>query len=98
MRDRLKIVMARLVRSLIVYLPPRRRGMRLLSLVERVSLLPTGHLTARHASGFLVDCDLSDNVQKSMFYRGTWEPEASGLIVSELPEGGYFVDIGANAG
>jgi FkbM family methyltransferase len=59
---------------------------------------PRSLLRTTHVSGFLTTCDLSDAVQRSMFYRGLYEPYTSRMILEALPVGGTFLDIGANAG
>jgi FkbM family methyltransferase len=46
----------------------------------------------------VIRCDIGDAVQKSMFYRGIFEPTASRMVLEVLPEGGTFLDVGANAG
>lgn len=89
---------ARVVRWVVVYVPPRRRGFRLADSLERLIGLPRAPLRARHVSGYRITTDLTDKVQRSLFFRGEYEPEASRLIRESLPEGGTFLDVGANAG
>jgi FkbM family methyltransferase len=43
-------------------------------------------------------CDLSDAVQRSLFYLGTYEPRTSSLIKTSLGRSDTFLDVGANAG
>ena len=43
-------------------------------------------------------CHLPDDVQKVLFYTGTWEPTTSKLISEELRVGETFLDVGANVG
>jgi FkbM family methyltransferase len=78
--------------------PPRQKGLSAVVRVERLVAPPSGLMETRHVSGYKVWCDLSDSVQKSMFYRGTWEPTETALILEALPVGGCFLDVGANAG
>jgi Met-10+ like-protein len=89
---------AKLVRLAIIYVPPRRRGLRVADAVERVFGRPQGRLTGRHLSGFVIECDLSDSVQRAIFFTGTFEPETTALIASELRPGDSFLDVGANVG
>jgi FkbM family methyltransferase len=94
----ISIVAARIARFLIVSIPPRRRGMRVATLFERWFGRPRTPLRAKHLSGYRISCDLSDTVQRSLFYRGTYEPLATRLITQALDEGDTFLDVGANVG
>lgn len=91
-------VAARAVRLAVIYIPPRRRGLRLADLVEALAGRPTLPMQARHVSGYLITCDLRDSVQRSLFYSGTFEPHTSALIKSHLAPGDTFLDVGANVG
>jgi FkbM family methyltransferase len=86
------------LRFFVQHVPPQRKGGQVIRLVERFIPPPRRRLRTRHISGYVVTCDLSDGVQKAMFYRGTFEPTASNLIADALPVGGVFLDVGANAG
>jgi FkbM family methyltransferase len=96
--DVIAAAVARAVRAAIIYLPPRRRGMRVADLTESLFGKPNRRLRARHMSGYVVTCDLRDAVQRSLFYRGTYEPVTSTLIKATLVPGDTFLDVGANAG
>ncbi|MGZ4316983.1 MAG: FkbM family methyltransferase [Gaiellaceae bacterium] len=98
LRERVSEIAAHLVRLLVIYVPPRRRGIRLTHLVERYCGTPSQPMRARHISGFSVTCDLRDGVQRALFYCGTYEPKTTALISSALRSGDTFLDIGANAG
>lgn len=91
-------VAARLARFVIVSLPPRRRGMRIANMFERWFGPPRMPLRAKHVSGYQITCDLTDTVQRSLFYRGTFEPMTTHLIARELVPGDTFLDVGANVG
>jgi FkbM family methyltransferase len=80
------------------HVPPKGSGLVVVELVERCIPPPRSLLRARHISGYSATCDLSDGVQKTMFYRGIFEPIPSRLILEALPIGGTFLDVGANAG
>src|SRR5664280_721931 len=94
----LRICVAQFMRLFVLYVPPRRRGMNAVRVVEKYVRPPARRLVAKQASGYSVACDLNDSVQKSLFYRGTWEPAESALVAGALPRGGRFLDVGANAG
>jgi FkbM family methyltransferase len=98
MSERVAIAAARMARFAVVYVPPRRRGLRVANLVEAVAGRPTRPLRARQISGYTILCDLRDSVQRSLFYRGTFEPTTSSLIKSRLMNGDTFLDVGANVG
>ena len=72
--------------------------MRLADLVEARLGPSSESLDARHISGYRVRCDLSDSVQRSLFYTGTYEPKTTGLIREALRPGDTFLDVGANVG
>jgi FkbM family methyltransferase len=96
--DAVSVAAATAVRAAVIHLPPRRRGMRLVDLVESVFGTPTQRLRSRHVSGYHITCDLTDAVQRSLFYRGTYEPAASELVKRALGRGDTFLDAGANVG
>jgi FkbM family methyltransferase len=96
--DAVAAAAAKAVRAAIIHLPPRRRGMRIADLVESLLGRPTRPLRSRHVSGYHITCDLRDAVQRSLFYRGTYEPVTSALVMAALVRGDTFVDVGANAG
>ena len=83
---------------LVTHLPPKRRGLRLADLSERAFGRPRRCVTGIHQSGARVLCDLTDAVQRSIFYTGTYEPTLTALIEAELRPGDVFLDIGANVG
>ncbi len=97
-RDAVAATAARAVRAAIVHLPPRRRGLRIADLIESFVGTPQQRLRSRHASGYYIRCDLRDVVQRSLFYRGTYEPVTSRLVKDALRRGDTFLDVGANAG
>lgn len=45
-----------------------------------------------------MSCNLADRVQSTIFYSGTYEPEATVVLMNELRPGDTFLDVGANAG
>lgn len=98
MGQRIAHKIAFLTRLAIVHLPPRRRGLRLADLSERYAGRPDHLVTATHQTGYKVDCDLSDAIQRSIFYAGTYEPRLSEIIATELCAGDIFLDLGANVG
>lgn len=59
---------------------------------------PSTPLRARHISGYVITCDVRDPVQRSLFYRGTYEPRTSKLVARSLRPGETFLDVGANVG
>jgi FkbM family methyltransferase len=97
-RNVLRISVARVMQLAVRHLPPRRKGLSVVGLVERVIPPPAIPMRAKHISGFTVTCDLSDSVHRSLFYKGTMEERASAELVSVLSEGDTFLDLGANAG
>ena len=48
--------------------------------------------------GAVIECNLKDLIQRSIFYFGIWEPEISTYILRRLQPGDVFLDIGANIG
>jgi hypothetical protein len=72
--DAVAAAAARAVRAAIIHLPPRRRGMRVADFVEGLFGTPKQRLRSRHVSGYQITCDLRDAVQRSLFYRGTYDP------------------------
>ncbi|MGH9917650.1 MAG: FkbM family methyltransferase, partial [Nitrososphaerales archaeon] len=95
---RVAAVGAHASRLVATYLPPRRKGLRLASAMERWTGRPAESLVARHQSGYKVMCDLSDDVQRCIFYTGTYEPRLSNLVIGALEPGDTFFDLGANIG
>ena len=87
---------ARLCRAAVIYFPPRRRGIRVADISESIFGIPP-LLYGRHVSGYSITCDVTDSVQRSLFYTGTYEPAATRLIRQHLREHDVFVDVGANA-
>jgi FkbM family methyltransferase len=98
MPSSLAIPVARLTRLAVVHVPPRRRGLRLAAVTERWFGHPPTPLRGRHVSGYSITCDVRDPVQRSLFYRGTYEPRTSALITATLSPGDTFLDVGANVG
>ena len=66
---------AHTLRLFVQHVPPQGSGLVVVDLVERYIPPPRRLLRARHVSGYLTTCDLNDAVQKSMFYRGIFEPD-----------------------
>jgi FkbM family methyltransferase len=97
-KDAVAAAAARAVRAAIVHVPPRRRGIRFAGLTESFFGIPQRRLRSRHVSGYYISCDLRDAVQRSLFYRGTYEPVTSNLVKDALIRGDTFLDVGANAG
>jgi FkbM family methyltransferase len=97
-KDAVAAAAARAARAAIIHLPPRRRGIRFADLIESFFGTPQRRLRSRHASGYYITCDLHDAVQRSLFYRGTYEPVTSSLVKDALIQGDTFLDVGANAG
>ena len=48
--------------------------------------------------GVEIDLDLRDNLQRILYYTGTYEPQVLGLLWRELGTGAVFVDVGAHIG
>jgi FkbM family methyltransferase len=48
--------------------------------------------------GLSVELDLADRIQAEFFLFGGWEPGIRNTLVAHLPDGGVFVDVGANVG
>ena len=84
-------------RAAVIYFPPRRRGIRIADISESIFGTPP-LLYSRHVSGYSITCDVTDSVQRSLFYTGTYEPAATRLIRQHLHKHDVFVDVGANAG
>jgi FkbM family methyltransferase len=97
-KDRAAVAAARAARAAIIHIPPRRRGIRFADVIESFFGRPQRPLRSRHASGYNITCDLNDAVQRSLFYRGTYEPVTSTLVRETLVDGDTFLDVGANAG
>jgi|SRR5579872_2412812 len=57
-----------------------------------------GPFTGRTFFGAVMECDLWDGLQRTIFNFGVWEPRVTGIISQRLTEGSVFIDIGANAG
>ena len=98
MGERMEIAAAHLTRMAVTYLPPKRRGLRLADLSEKALGRPRRCVTGVHQTGARVLCDLTDSMQRSIFYTGTYEPTLTALIEAELQPGDVFLDIGANVG
>ena len=86
------------VRVAVRHLPPRGRGLRVASAVNR--LFPPSDRLYRTTfdGGTRITCDLRDAVQAAVFYRGVYEDAVTHLLQAELRPGDVFVDIGANIG
>ena len=69
--------------------------MRFADLIEGFFGTPQRRLRSRHVSGYYISCDLHDAVQRSLFYRGTYEPVTSNVVRDTLRRGDTFVDVGA---
>jgi FkbM family methyltransferase len=89
---------AHVLRSVVRYVPPAGSGLAIVDQVQKYIPPPRRRLRTDHVSGYITTCDLNDSVQKSMFYRGIWEPYASRRVLEALPLGGTFLDVGANTG
>lgn len=48
--------------------------------------------------GFMFSLDLRDNLQRCIYFTGTYEPETLNFIRSELRTGDTFIDVGAHIG
>ncbi len=72
--------------------------MRIADIIENLIGRPHHRLRATHISGYRIRCSLDDAVQRSVFYRGTFEPRLSCLVLDELVPGDIFLDVGANIG
>ncbi len=86
------------VRLVVWHVPPRRRGLRLVGLVNRVFPPTPTLIDATYADGIRMSCDLRDAVQSSVYYRGVYEPKVTAMLLEELRPGDTFLDLGANAG
>jgi hypothetical protein len=85
-----RCVSARMLRIFVQHVPPKGSGLMVVEWVEKYIPPPRSLLRARHISGYSTTCDLNDGVQKTMFYRGIFEPIPSGLILEALPIGGTW--------
>jgi FkbM family methyltransferase len=98
MGDRMKVAAAHLTRSIVTYVPPKRRGLRLANLSEGAFGRPARPIMGVHETGARLLCDLNDSVQRSLFYSGTYEPALTKVIQASLRPGDLFLDVGANVG
>ena len=48
--------------------------------------------------GYLFKIDLSDNLQRQIYFKGIYEPNVTKLLEQTLNRGDIFIDIGANIG
>jgi FkbM family methyltransferase len=62
-----------------------------------VELLRGDRVTARRL-GFTFDLNLSDNLQRTLFLVGTYEPEYLAFLESEVCPGDTYIDVGAHIG
>lgn len=51
-----------------------------------------------HRLGLEIDLDLRDNLQRVLYFTGTYEPQVLRLLQRELAAGAVFVDVGAHIG
>lgn len=79
------------------WVPPRGRGMRIVSIIDRYRP-PTPRQYSVRLFGARIGCDLRDPVQRAIFYSGTYEPQLTTLLRKELRIGDTFLDVGANVG
>lgn len=59
---------------------------------------PDGFVESKLSNGLVMELDLTDRLQMWLHYLGDYEPAEAALILSGLPPGGVFVDVGANVG
>jgi FkbM family methyltransferase len=57
-----------------------------------------GSFAGRTFFGAVIECDLKDVIQRTIFSFGIYEPRVTGIISQRLKEGSVFIDIGANVG
>jgi len=77
----------------------RLRGrQRLAFLLNRVVMPPDGYVLSTLPEGIFMELDLTDRLQVGIHYLGEHESKESDFILSSLPPGGVFVDVGANIG
>jgi len=62
-----------------------------------VELLRSDRVTARRL-GLIFDLNLSDNLQRTLFLLGTYEPEYLAFLESEVCPGDTYIDVGAHIG
>lgn len=93
----LDAVLRRTLQASVRWIPPRGRGLQLVSIVD-AHVPPTARLYKARVAGRRVACDLRDPVQRCVFYRGIYEPAITGLLDTELGPGDVFLDVGANIG
>lgn len=93
------LLLRRTVQAFVRMAPPRGRGLRAVSVIDRL-VPPAGDdlFRTRVAGGALMSCNLLDRIQSCIFFTGSYEPEVTDLLVDELRPGDTFLDIGANAG
>lgn len=48
--------------------------------------------------GAIINCDLSDFIDRRIFFFGIWEPNISAVFHAELKPGDFVADVGANIG
>ena len=56
------------------------------------------HRTVQLNCGALFHVNLTDNIQRQIYFQGEYEPEVTHLMRTILSEGDTFIDIGANVG
>ena len=54
--------------------------------------------TGETSFGAVMECDLRDTIQRTIFSFGVWEPRVTEIISHRMKEGSVFIDIGANVG
>jgi len=86
----------RAARAVVRRLPAGRfRAFRMLA---RAPLAPFSDRLGREAGGMAYRCDLRDLIAREMCLTGAYAPREAALVRASLPEGGAFVDVGANIG
>ncbi len=95
----LRALTAPLVRAFVRHVPPRRRGARAIDLYERLVEPRQGALFAsRERSGMRLVCDLTNPLERAVYYRGAADPETDGWLRGWLRPGDVVVDVGAHIG
>lgn len=91
----------RVLRLYIRYSPIRKGKDRLFDLV-RWAVKPRTAIfqprTIRTVQGIRMRVDMTDLIQRHIYFWGQWEPDETWLLGQVLREGDAFIDIGANLG
>jgi FkbM family methyltransferase len=87
-----------LLRSYTQSFPLRKGKQRLVSAAHALMAPPTWPVRARLVNSEWMDLDLTDYVQRSIYYFGCYEPENAFVFQSLLPRSKVVVDCGAHVG